>query len=176
MSAIGFTLDFMENTLCQTICMDFEEEAKLTRKLLERVVLEDGLADYQPHPKSMKLNYLATHLADLPSWLKFALESEVFELPADFKPESCATSKELMEKFEKSVEAGRAAIANATDDDMQKTWTFQYKDFRMTTPRPQVVRSFINHQVHHRAQLGVYLRLNNVAIPGMYGPSADEGF
>ena len=69
-----------------------------------------------------------------------------------------------------------SAIESATEADMQKDWTFKWGDqFSMTEPRPQVIRSFINHLVHHRAQLGVYLRLNDIAIPGMYGPSADEG-
>lgn len=168
----------MENTtLCQTICLDFENEMKQTRKLLERVNLETpGLADYQPHPKSMTLNRLATHIADLPSWPEFMLQSEEFVLPENFTPEVSASSEALLAKFDASVEKGRKAIANATEEDMKKSWTFRFKEYSWSSPRPEVVRNTINHLVHHRAQLGVYLRLNDVAIPGMYGPSADEGF
>ena len=88
-----------------------------------------------------------------------------------------ASTAELLEIFDKSAEEGRAALAAATDEDMQKSWTFKYGDvFSMTETRPKVVRSSINHLVHHRAQLGVYLRLNDIPIPGMYGPSADDRF
>lgn len=163
-------------TTCQLLTVDFDDEMQNTRKLLERVPLDDAHRNYQPHPKSMKLGYLATHVAELPGWLKLALESEFFELPLDFKPVVAATKEELMAMFEKALEEGRAALAKATDDDMKKDWTFKYGDFTMTDPRVKVVRSFLNHLVHHRAQLGVYLRLNNIAIPGMYGPSADDDF
>jgi uncharacterized damage-inducible protein DinB len=162
-------------TICQTLTLDFEEEVKNTRKLLERVPLDDAHRNYKPHPKSMALDRLATHVAELPGWMKFALESELLRLETDFKPHIAASTAELLAMFEKAVEEGRTALANATDEDMAKSWTFQYGDiFSMTEARPTVVRSFVNHMVHHRAQLGVYLRLNDIAIPGMYGPSADE--
>ncbi|HEX3745469.1 MAG TPA: DinB family protein [Bryobacteraceae bacterium] len=162
-------------TLCQTLTIDFEDEVKNTRKLLERVPMDDAHRAYQPHPKSMSLERLATHVAELPGWPKYALESEVLQLPMDFKPTIAASSEELLAMFDKAAAEGRAAIAGATDEDMTKTWTFKFGDvFSMTEPRPNVVRSFLNHMVHHRAQLGVYLRLNDIAIPGMYGPSADE--
>ena len=161
-------------TTCQTITLDFDDEMKSTRKLLERVPLDATLSAYKPHEKSMPLGYLAVHVAELPGWMKLALEAEVFELMPDFKPKSAGSNAELLEIFDKAVEEGKAAIWGATDADMRKDWTFKYKDFSMTDPRPKVVRSFLNHLVHHRAQLGVYLRLNGIAIPGMYGPSADE--
>jgi uncharacterized damage-inducible protein DinB len=162
-------------TLCQTLTIDYQDELANTRKLLERVPLDDAHRGYQPHPKSMSLDRLATHVAELPGWLKFALESELLQLPLDFKPHFAASTAELLEIFDKAVADGRAAIAGATDEDMQKNWTFKFGDvFSMTEPRPKVVRSFLNHMVHHRAQLGVYLRLNGIPIPGMYGPSADE--
>ena len=125
----------------------------------------------------MPLDRLATHVAELPSWLKMALEMDLFELPLDFKPRIAATSGELLEIFDRSAEEGRAAIAAASDADMQKDWTFKFGDiFSSTSPRTHVIRSFINHLVHHRAQLGVYLRLNEIPVPGMYGPSADDGW
>ncbi|MBI2688254.1 MAG: damage-inducible protein DinB [Acidobacteria bacterium] len=158
-------------TLCQTLLLDFDTEMKATRTLLERV----PLSNYKPHEKSMALDYLATHVADLPSWFAFALESELLHLPAGFKMEVMTSTEALLDLFDKSVVKGRAAIDKATDEEMQKNWTFKYADiFSMTEPRPQVVRSFLNHFVHHRAQLGVYLRLLNIPIPGFYGPSADD--
>ncbi|HUB81166.1 MAG TPA: DinB family protein [Bryobacteraceae bacterium] len=165
----------LDMTLCQTITLDYDEEVKNTRKLLERVPMDDAHRNYQPHPKSMTLNRLATHVAELPGWAKYALESELLQMPLDFKPTIAASSAELLEIFDKAAAEGRAAIAGATDDDMKKDWTFKFGDvFSMTEPRPKVIRSFLNHMVHHRAQLGVYLRLNGIPVPGMYGPSADE--
>ncbi len=162
-------------TLCQTLTLDYDDEVKNTRKLLERVPMDDAHRSYKPHAKSMELDRLATHVAELPGWMKYALESELLQLPLDFKPTIASSSAELLEMFDKAVEEGRAALDAATDEDMAKNWTFKWGDvFSMTEPRPKVVRSFLNHLVHHRAQLGVYLRLNEIAVPGMYGPSADE--
>ena len=86
-----------------------------------------------------------------------------------------SSTAELLELFDKSAEEGRACIQAATDEQMEKNWTFQFGDqFSFTEVRTKVLRSFINHLIHHRAQLGVYLRLNGIPVPGMYGPSADE--
>jgi uncharacterized damage-inducible protein DinB len=162
-------------TTCQTILLDYDDEMKNTRKLLERVPLDDAaLRDYKPHEKSMPLKYLATHVAEIPAWPKLALETEVFVLPSDFQPRVAGSTAELLELFDRNVAEGRACVAAATDDAMRKDWTFKYKDFSMTEPRTKVLRGFLNHMVHHRAQMGVYLRMNNIPIPGMYGPSADE--
>lgn len=162
-------------TTCQLLTIDFEDEMTNTRKMLERVPLDDAHRGYQPHEKSMRLERLATHLAEIPSWLKMALDTEVFQLQPDFKPRIAASSTELLEIFEKSGEDARSAIAGAADADMQRDWTFKFgEQFSFTQARTKVIRSFINHLVHHRAQLGVYLRLNGIAVPGMYGPSADE--
>jgi uncharacterized damage-inducible protein DinB len=162
-------------TTAQTLSIDFDDEMNSTRKLLERVPLDDGYRNYKPHEKSMALDRLASHVAELPGWPKFALESQLLELPLDFKPTVAANTAELLQMFDKSAAEGRAALAAASDADMQKDWTFKFGNvFSMTEVRTKVIRSFINHLVHHRAQLGVYLRLNNIPIPGMYGPSADD--
>ncbi len=150
---------------------------KSTRKLLERVPLDDAHRNYQPHARSMPLDRLATHVAELPGWVKMALETEVFELQPDFKPKIASSKAELLEIFDKAVAESRLAIDKATDADMEKTWAFKFAgQTAFSAPRPDVVRSFINHMVHHRAQLGVYLRLNDLPVPGMYGPSADDGW
>jgi uncharacterized damage-inducible protein DinB len=161
-------------TICQTVTLDFEDEIRNTRKLLELVPLDDAHRGYKPHRKSMALDRLATHIAEIPAWPKLALASDSFELKPGFKVRIAASTKELLEIFDASVEEGRASIAAASDEDMRKDWTFKFGEFSFTQPRTGVIRSFLNHLVHHRAQLGVYLRLNEIAIPGMYGPSADE--
>jgi uncharacterized damage-inducible protein DinB len=161
-------------TTCQTITLDYDDEMTSTRKLLERVPLDEAHRGYTPHEKSMSLERLATHVAQLPSWPKMALASQLLELKPGFKPHIAASTAELLEIFDKSVEEGRGSIDGATDAEMQKDWTFKFVDLSFTQVRTKVIRSFINHLVHHRAQLGVYLRLNGIAIPGMYGPSADE--
>ena len=158
-------------TLCQSLTSDFESEMKRTRPLLERV----PMSDFKPHEKSMALNYLATHVAELPSWFQFTLECESFHLPDGFKMDIATTTDDLLARFDKSVAIGREWIGKVTDEDMAKDWTFKYGEaFTFTQPRVEVVREIINHFVHHRAQLGVYLRLLNIPIPGMYGPSADD--
>ncbi|HVW08049.1 MAG TPA: DinB family protein [Bryobacteraceae bacterium] len=164
-------------TLAQTITLDFDEEMQNTRKLLERVPLDDKHRNYKPHEKSMPLDRLATHVAELPSWQKMALDTEVFDLPADFKPVVASSTAQLLEIFDKNVADAKAALAKATDEDLAKTWTFQFAGHHVfTAPRPNVLRSFLNHLIHHRAQVGVYLRENNIPIPGMYGPSADDNW
>ncbi|HVV47703.1 MAG TPA: DinB family protein [Bryobacteraceae bacterium] len=164
-------------TFAQAITLDFDDEMKSTRKLLERVPLDDAHRDYKPHEKSMPLNRLASHVAELPSWQKMALDTEVFDLPANFKPVIAGSTAELLEMFDKNVADAKAALAKATDDDLRKTWTFKFNGHHVfSAPRPNVLRSFINHLIHHRAQLGVYLRENNIPIPGMYGPSADDNW
>jgi uncharacterized damage-inducible protein DinB len=158
----------------ETLLPEFDEEMKNTRKLLECV--PDGKFDYQPHAKSMTLGRLATHVAELPSWTSYTLDLEVLDLQPDFKPNFAASRAELLELFDKSVAEARPKIAAATDEDWAVIWTFKFAGKTiMSMPRAVVMRGTImNHLVHHRAQLGVYLRLNDVAIPGMYGPSADD--
>jgi uncharacterized damage-inducible protein DinB len=158
----------------QTLLPEFDAEMKKTRKILECV--PDGKFDYKPHPKSMSLRDLATHVAGLPSWTNFALEVEELDLNPDFKQDVTNSRAELLALFDKSAASARAKIEAATDADWQVIWTFKVQGKVVwAMPRAAVMRgSIMNHLIHHRAQLGVYLRLNDVAIPGMYGPSADE--
>ncbi len=161
-------------TFSQTLLPEFEDEMKSTRKLLE--CIPDGKLAYRPHVKSMDLAQVATHVAEIPSWTGYVLDLEVLDLPADMKPHVAASREELLRMFDQGVASAREKIGSASDAHWQKMWTFQVGGHTiMTKPRSAVMRSEImNHLVHHRAQLGVYLRLNDVAIPGMYGPSADE--
>jgi len=154
---------------------EFDQEMANTRKMLERVP-EDRF-DFQPHPKSWKVNHLAGHVADLPSWAAYTMQTEILELePNQFSPFEPITRKELLEKFDKSVSDAHETIATATDEQMNTMWTMKWEGKTvLNMPRIGVLRTVVlNHLIHHRAQLGMYLRLMNVAVPGMYGPSADE--
>lgn len=158
----------------QMLLPEFDEEMKNTRKILERV--PDDKFDYQPHPKSMTMGRLATHLAELAGWGLTTLDTELLEMDSSYKPQIAKNNAELLTIFDKAATSTRAKIAAATDADWAKTWTFKWNGQTvLSMPRSAVMRSVVmNHMIHHRAQLGVFLRLNNVAIPGMYGPSADE--
>ena len=158
----------------QTLLPEFDEEMKNTRKLLECV--PDGQFSFQPHPKSMTVARLASHVAELPSWAIMTLDQEVLDIQPPFKPTIAGSRAELLEIFDKGSAGARERIAAASDEHWAKIWTFKYEGKTiMSMPRSAVIRSTVlNHLIHHRAQLGVSLRLLEVKIPGMYGPSADE--
>ncbi len=162
----------------QAFLPEFDHEMATTRKALERVP-EDKF-DWAPHPKSMKMGALAAHLAHMPGWVKETVEKDVLDIAPDGKPVAMPQPRnrqELLALFDKNVAAGRAALVSANDDaHWMKTWALQATGKTMfSMPRVAVLRTFVlNHSIHHRAQLGVYLRLNNVPVPATYGPSADE--
>ena len=161
----------------EAILPEWDQEMANTRKTLERVP-EDKFG-WKPHEKSGTMGWLAGHLANLPSWAVLTLEKEEFDIQPPGPPpkvEPPKNRKELLEMFDKNAAAARAAIAQASDELFLKPWTLLKGGQKvMSLPRIAVVRSFVmNHNVHHRAQLGVYLRLNDVPVPAIYGPSADE--
>ncbi len=158
----------------KTLLPEFDQEMKNTRKILECV--PDGKFDYQPHEKSMSMGRLATHVAEFGEWARTTIESELHEMEPGFKPRIATTRAELLQILDKGVKEAREKIAVASDEDWKKIWVFKYAgQVLISQPRSEVMREMVmNHMIHHRAQLGVYLRLNNIAIPGMYGPSADE--
>jgi uncharacterized damage-inducible protein DinB len=154
---------------------EFDQEMANTRKMLERV--PDDRFDYQPHPKSWKLDRLAGHVVDLPNWVSHTMKVDVLEMePGQYHPFEPTSRKEMLDQFDKYIGEARAAIAAATDDQLNAIWSMKWEGKTVITmPRVSVLRSMVlNHLIHHRAQLGVYLRLMDVAVPGMYGPSADE--
>jgi uncharacterized damage-inducible protein DinB len=153
---------------------EFDQEMASTRKMLERV--PDGKGEYKPHEKSMTMGRLAGHVAELPSWAKHTLEVELLELQPGQTGYTAGSTAEMLKVFDQHVSEARTKIAAATDEDWGKTWTLKFGGKTiMSMPRIAVMRGVVmNHMIHHRAQLGVYLRLNEVAVPGMYGPSADE--
>ena len=160
--------------IAQMFLPEFDQEIKNTRKLLECV--PDGNFEYKPHEKSMMLGRLAGHVAEIPSYGTATIRLEKLEMKGGETPFIPTSKKELMETFEKHASEARAAIAGASDEDLAKIWSLHYAGKEVfSMPRVAVLRAMMmNHLIHHRAQLGVYLRLNNVEFPGMYGPSADE--
>jgi uncharacterized damage-inducible protein DinB len=168
----------MSNTISQALLPEFDMEMANTRRVLERVPELQGA--YAPHPKSMTLARLAGHVAEMPMWGVMTLGHDEFDMrpagEAAYSSYELTSTVEAVKYFDENMRQARALLANASDDAMMRTWSL--KDNGKTIfamPRVAVVRSFVmNHMIHHRAQLGVYLRMNNVPIPGLYGPSADE--
>ncbi|HEV2288415.1 MAG TPA: DinB family protein [Candidatus Acidoferrales bacterium] len=162
------------------ILPEFDHEVATTRKVLERV--PEGKNDFKPHPKSMPLDRLAGHVAEIPGWAKeTVLQNSVEVNPSGNPPPQnmslkMTSRKQLLEEFDKRAAAGRAAIAGASDEELMKPWSLIANGKAVfTLPKSVVLRGFVmNHMIHHRAQLSVYLRLNDVPVPSIYGPSADE--
>jgi uncharacterized damage-inducible protein DinB len=158
---------------------EFDNEMVNTRKMLERVP-EDRFA-WKPHAKSWALGGLATHVANIPTWAAHAMTNETFDIMPGGTPlpqtPPAASRSDLLSTFDKNVAAAHDVIAGAEDAALMKNWSLlRHGQTILSMPRAAVLRSFVmNHLIHHRAQLGVYLRLNDVPVPGMYGPSADEG-
>lgn len=152
---------------------EFEQEMTKTRQILERV--PDDKLHYKPHPKSMELGRLAGHVAELSGWTISTLTTELLTLD-DFKPWVPTSRAEILKKFDESVAEARKLLSETSDESLQKIWTLKFNGQTiLSMPRYNVLRNVVfNHVIHHRAQLGVFLRLNDVEIPGMYGPSADE--
>ena len=161
-------------TLSRSVLGEFDHETACTRRLLERTP-EDKLA-WKPHEKSMSMGQLATHLATLTHWLESVFNSEGFDVATAPRQPELKSREEILSAFDKNVAAGRAAIAGASDAEFMKQWSLLAGGKPIfTLPRIGVVRSFtLNHMIHHRGQFSVYLRLNNVPVPSIYGPSADE--
>jgi uncharacterized damage-inducible protein DinB len=157
---------------------EYDAEMAVTRRVLERVPLDDPA--WKPHPKSMALGYLAFLVASLPGWTVHTLDRTELDLKQpegkSWGDDAPRTVEALLELFDRDVARGRAVLAAATEADFLVDWTLKMGEQKlMTQPRWMVYRqSVINHLVHHRAQLGVYLRLLGVAVPSMYGPTADE--
>jgi uncharacterized damage-inducible protein DinB len=160
--------------IADTLLPEFDREMTITRKLLERVP-EDRFP-WKPHPKSMSLVELATHLATLPSWGAVTLSQSEIDMGGP-NPNTAATSRtDLLARFDKNVADTRAALTGKSDAEMMAPWSLKQNGQTLfTMPKTAVWRAFVlNHLVHHRGQLSVYLRLNDVPVPAMYGPSADE--
>lgn len=161
-------------TIAQSLLPEFDQEMASTRKLLERVPSEQ--ARWKPHPKSFALGHLAQLVAMIPGWVTNTLRQTELDL-ARAPGYSFETTAALLQEFDKHVGEARAALASAKDADLRVSWTLRQGDRGLfTAPRGTVVRMHISHLIHHRGQLTVYLRLLDVPLPSIYGPTADEGW
>jgi len=160
------------------ILPEFDHEMGTTRRLLERVPEADF--GWTPHDKSFPLGRLAAHIANIPTWVAIAMDGSEFDAAnagATGRPQPPATVAELLQRFDDNVKHARAKIDEQTDAAFAAPWTLKNGGQTMfTMPKRSVLRSFVmNHLIHHRGQLSVYLRLRNVPLPSIYGPTADEG-
>ncbi|HXL22950.1 MAG TPA: DinB family protein [Candidatus Dormibacteraeota bacterium] len=166
-------------TIGQSMLPEFDQEMQNTRKTLERV--PDDKWGWKPHEKSGTVGWLTGHIATLPGWLAMTIQTKELDYaPVDgpkYTPPKIENRKDALAEFDKSAAEARTALANASDKDMMEGWTLLAGGKEIfTMPRIACIRGFVmNHLIHHRAQLGVYFRLLDVAVPGLYGPSADEG-
>ena len=162
--------------IAASLLPEFDEEMKKTRKALERVPDDPGKFEWTPHTKSMPFFRLAGHVATIPEWTVYTLQRDVLDLATDGKQQKPTSKKELLEIFDKHVAAARAELEKASDEHLTKPWTLKMGEQTFfTMPRNAVLRNMVmNHIIHHRSQLCVYLRLNDIPVPALYGPSADE--
>lgn len=164
------------NNIALALIAELEHESKTTRTCLERVPADKF--DWTPHEKSMTFGRLASHIAEMVGWTGPTLQyPELDFAKMDYKPFEPKTSEELLEYFDKNVAEAVDVLRNTTDDIFMENWTMRNGEtVYFTLPKVAVMRSFVmNHIVHHRGQLSVYLRLSDIAVPSIYGPSADEG-
>lgn len=163
-------------SLTSALIAELQHEAATTRKVLERIPEEKF--DWKPHEKSMSMQQLATHVAEMFGWITTTIKTSELDFAAGYKePVVPTTNQELMEHFEKQIGEATQALESFSDESMMDNWTLKNgEQTYFTMPKAAVLRSFcFNHVVHHRGQLTVYLRLNDIPVPEIYGPSADEG-
>ncbi len=164
--------------IAEVFLPEFEHEMASTRKLLEIVPTDNPT--WKPHPKSSTISGLALHLANLPSWAKMTLTEDELDLnpPSGpvWIPPAYESREKTLETFDRFVAEAREIIAATSDEEMMKPWTLKSGGHAIfTLPRAAVLRTFVlSHIIHHRGQLDVYLRMNDVPLPSIYGPTADE--
>lgn len=160
--------------LIKNFLKELEQEAQTTRKMLSRI--PDDKFSWKPHEKSMDIKALATHIAELPTWVGMALNTDGLDFAASpYAPVDVNRTSELLDFLENSLADARKNLENAKDDDLNPEWTLRTGDtIHFVSSKYDVIRMVFSQIIHHRAQLGVYLRLLNIPIPGSYGPSADE--
>jgi uncharacterized damage-inducible protein DinB len=164
--------------IAQSILPEFDHEMAGTRKTLERV--PDDKLDWKAHPKCNSIGWVGGHLAEIPGWVESTLKHDSFDIAPvggePFRPTKFTSRKQMLEVFDKNVATARAAIASTSDADFMKPWSLLSGGKAMfTMPRIAVVRGFVmNHSIHHRAFLCSYLRMNEIPVPSLYGPSGDD--
>jgi len=165
-------------SIAEAVLPEFDQEMATTRRLLERV--PDADKDWKPHPKSFSMSDLATHVANLISWTGMTLTQTELDLNPPggppWTPPVFESTAQTLEMFDANVKAARAAIAATSDAAFLVEWSLKNAGQTvLTMPRVVVLRAFVlNHLIHHRGQLSVYLRLKDIPVPSIYGPSADD--
>lgn len=163
--------------LTDALMPEFDHEMAVTRRVLERVPMAD--AAWKPHEKSMSMGGLATHIANIPSWAATIMRKEAYDMAGDGGERMTPFTDQasLLNHFDVHAGQARALLAAAPDAELMVPWTLKQGDHVvLTMPRVAALRAFIySHVIHHRGQMSVYLRLRNVPVPSIYGPSADEG-
>lgn len=158
----------------EMLVSELEQEAQTTRKMLERI--PDDKYQWQPHKKSMTMQNLAVHIAEMPGWIITTFTTDELDLATTpYKPEAISNTADLMEYFEKTLTNGKSHLEKAKEEQLLENWILREGDnIYSSSSKAEVLRMVYCQIVHHRAQLGVYLRLLDIPIPGSYGPSADE--
>lgn len=165
-------------TIAESLLPEFDQEMANTRKVIARV--PSAKNDWKPHPKSMPLGYLAVHLSTLASWVNMVIEKEELDVgklrESGFKMPEFESGEASAAVFDEVVRSARAVLERTPDEEFFKPWSLKNNGVTVVTlPKIATLRSIVfNHIIHHRGQLTVYLRLNDVPLPGLYGPSADE--
>ena len=161
-------------TIIELLQREYESEAITTRKMLS--VVPNDKYDWKPHEKSMNIRALATHIAELPLWITMTFTTDELDFAKEpYEPSKISNTKDLMDYFEKNIIDGRTQLKEDNAKLLNKDWTLRNGEtIYNTSPKIDVLRMTLSQIIHHRAQLGVFLRLLNVPIPGSYGPSADD--
>ena len=165
-------------TIAESILPEFELEMAGTRKTLERIT--DDKLEWKAHPKSNTIGWVASHLVDIAGWIEGTLTQDAWDInPVGGEPYKTAqlnNNQEILDQFDANVAAARKCIAATPDEEFAKPWSLlSAGQPLLTMPKQAVIRTWVlNHSIHHRAHLCVYLRLNDIPVPGLYGPSGDE--
>jgi uncharacterized damage-inducible protein DinB len=161
-------------TIIELLLRQYDKEATTTRNMLS--VIPDDKYDWKPHEKSMSIRSLATHIAELPVWITMTFTTDELDFAKEpYNPKAINSTKELMAYFEKNIIDGRTQLVEKNANLLNKNWTLRNGEtIFSTSPKIDVLTMTLSQIIHHRAQLGVFLRLLNVPIPGSYGPSADD--
>ncbi|WP_312190992.1 DinB family protein [Sphingobacterium sp.] len=161
-------------SISKSYLIELDHETKNTSRILEQI--PDDKLDWRPHSKSMSLGELAAHVVELHNWVSKAIPKDIFDFKVDYQPLKVKSVNELKAILSEGLVANRAAIENLKEEDWFKEWALKAGDFEIARlPRTGAIRFIVNnHIIHHRGQLTVYLRLLDITVPGLYGPSADE--
>ena len=161
-------------SIIEVLLKEIEQEAQTTRKMLS--IVPNDKYDWKPHPKSMSIKHLATHIAELPGWITMGITTDGLDFAANpYSPKDINNTTDLLEFFEKCYAEGRATLQATNEDVLKQSWVLRNGDqILIDETKYDIVRVAISQTIHHRAQLGVFLRLLDIPIPGSYGPSADE--